>query len=145
MRAALSPDNRWVAYHGDETGRMEVYVRPFPAVGSRKWQVSHDGGVEPRWSPKGGELFFVSAATQQLMRVPVSGGETWAPGPASVVFTDRYFWGTMAGAAAATYDISADGRRFLMIRPVREGGAEAQSGRLIVVQNWLRELERLVP
>ena len=145
MRSALSPDGRWIAYHGNESGQMEVYVRPFPAVGSRKWQVSQNGGVEAWWSPKGDELFYVSTATRQLMRVPVAPGAAWAPGPATVVFKEPYFWGTTAGAAAATFDISPDARRLLMIRPVRDPEAQAQSSNLVVVQNWFQELERLVP
>ena len=144
IRSALSPNQQWIAYHGNESGRMEVYVRSFASPASGKWQVSANGGVEAWWSPIGDELFYVSTDTRQLMSVRVAPGSTWAPGPAKVVLKDPYFWGTTAGAAAATFDISSDARRFLMIRPIKESEAPATAN-LIVVQNWFEELKRLVP
>ena len=56
---ALSPDGRWLAYHSNETGRFEVYVRPFPNTDSTRVLVSNDGGVAPVWAKSGGELFFM--------------------------------------------------------------------------------------
>jgi Tol biopolymer transport system component len=58
--ASLSPDDRWLAYMSDESGRMEVYVRPFPNVGDGKWLISTGGGANPVWSPTGRELFYMS-------------------------------------------------------------------------------------
>ena len=55
--AAISPDGKWVAYESAESGRSEIYVRPFPS-GAAKWQVSTEGGIRPKWSPNGRELFF---------------------------------------------------------------------------------------
>jgi len=147
-RSALSSDQRWIAYHSNESGRMEVYVRSFASPASGKWQVSANGGVEPWWSRKGDELFYVSTETRQLMSVHVPLGSApnpvWSPGPAKVVLKDPYFWGTTAGAAAATFDISLDDKRLLMIRPIKESEAPGPS-KLIVVQNWFEELKRLVP
>jgi len=140
----LSKDQRWLAYHSNDSGRMEVYVRSFASPASGKWQVSANGGVEPWWGPKGDELFYVAADTKQLMSIHVPPGSDWAPGPAKVVFKDPYFWGTVAGAAAATFDISPDGQRFLMIRPIKDAEVSTTSN-LIVVQNWFEELKRLVP
>ena len=68
-RSALSSDQRWIAYHSNESGRMEVYVRSFMSPASGQWQVSANGGVEPWWSPQGDELFYVATDTQQLMSV----------------------------------------------------------------------------
>ena len=145
IRSALSSDLRWIAYHSGESGRMEVYVRPFASPASGKWQVSANGGVEAWWSRKGDELFYVSTETRQLMSVHVPpGSATWAPDPAKVVLKVPYFWGTTAGAAAATFDISPDGQRLLMIRPIKESEASGTTN-LIVVQNWFEELKRLVP
>ncbi len=144
LRSALSSDQRWIAYHSNESGRMEVYVRSFASPASGKWQVSANGGVEPWWNRKGDELFYVSTETRQLMSVHVPPGTTWAPGPAKVVLKAPYFWGTTAGAAAATFDISPDGLRLLMIRPIKEPETPGSSN-LIVVQNWFEELKRLVP
>ena len=56
MAPRFSPDGRWVAHQSDESGRPEIYLRPFvnPAI---KWQVSTDGGTDPVWNPQGGEIF----------------------------------------------------------------------------------------
>ncbi|MEK6769738.1 MAG: protein kinase, partial [Gemmatimonadota bacterium] len=70
---ALSPDGRWIAYESDETGRREVYVRPFPATNGGKWQASTNGGMAPVWARNGRELFFVDAA-RRMTAVSVAGG-----------------------------------------------------------------------
>ena len=57
--AEISPDGRWIAYESDQTGRLEVYVRTFPAVSAGRWQVSTDGGMAPLWGRDGRELFYV--------------------------------------------------------------------------------------
>ncbi len=57
----MSPDGRWIAYNSDETGRYEVFVRPFPEVEGGKWQVSAQGGVAPLWAYSGRELFYRNA------------------------------------------------------------------------------------
>jgi eukaryotic-like serine/threonine-protein kinase len=59
---ALSAEGKWLAYTSDETGRFEVFVRPFPDVGSGKWQVSTAGGASPEWSQRGDELYFLDGA-----------------------------------------------------------------------------------
>ena len=61
--AQFSPDGRWLAYQSNESGRFEVYVRPFPE-GDPKLTVSAEGGFEPMWSPRGGELFYRSPVTE---------------------------------------------------------------------------------
>lgn len=63
---ALSPDSKWLAYESNETGRNEVYVRPFPNVDAGKWQVSINGGQFPLWSHSGRELFYGDASNQML-------------------------------------------------------------------------------
>jgi hypothetical protein len=123
---------------------MEVYVRAFAAPDAGKWQVSPNGGVEAWWSPKGDELFYVSTATRQLMSVRVAPAPTWTPSPAAVVFKEPYFWGTTAGAAAATFDVAADGR-LLMIRNASDPEAVPSPTNLVVVQHWFDELARLLP
>ena len=74
----VSPDGRWLAYEANDSGRFEIYVRPFPDVNSGRWQVSTAGGTRPLWARSGQELFYVSP-TGALMRVgvdarPVVGG-----------------------------------------------------------------------
>ena len=61
IKPTVSPDGRWIAYASDETGRYEIYVRPFPDVSAGRWQVSIDGGRSPHWAHSGQELFFQGA------------------------------------------------------------------------------------
>ena len=56
----MSPDGKWLAYESDESGQLEVFVRPFPDVQAGRWQISFGGGVQPAWNPAGHELFFVA-------------------------------------------------------------------------------------
>ncbi len=134
--AEVSPDGRWIAYQSNESGTFEVYVRPFPRVNDGRWQISTGGGLQPLWSPDGRELFYL--APQFLMSVPVRGGATFTPGnPTRVIDVGQY----SLVAAGRSYDVSHDGRRFLMIRDeTPEGRAEIQ-----IVINWFEELKRLVP
>jgi Tol biopolymer transport system component len=139
MNAEISPDSRWLAYQSNESGRDEIYVVPFPNVTAGKWQVSASGGMWPLWARNGQELFYVSMGA--LMRVPRTMGSTFEAGTPSKLFDGPYIYGSLERA----YDVSPDGRRFLMIR---ESGAvvdPAPSARLIVIQHWLEELRRRVP
>jgi len=139
----ISPgEGRWLAYNSNESGQLEIYVRPFPNVNAGHWQVSTAGGVQPLWARNGRELFYV-APTGDVMGVQVSAGPAWAASaPAKVIAANRYYHGGQG--AAPTYDVSPDGRRFLMIKP-RDPRAETTPTSLIIVQNWSEELKRLVP
>jgi eukaryotic-like serine/threonine-protein kinase len=134
----ISPDGRWVAYEADETGRFEVYVRPFPEVNSGTWRVSTAGGSRPLWARNGTELFYLDPRGA-LMAVAVDRGSTWRAGTPTRILEPRYFAGA-GGIGGRTYDVSPDGQRFLMIRP-----ASGSAPNIIVVQNWQEELKRLVP
>jgi len=138
---SVSPDGHWLAYEAGDSGRVEVYVRPFPDVSSGHWQVSTDGGTRPIWTRSGQELVYVST-TGALMRVGVARGPSWVATTPTLVVKEGYlanpnWWGL-------SYDISSDGQRFLMIK---EGGADgtAAPATIIVVQHWVEELKRLVP
>jgi Tol biopolymer transport system component len=121
---ALSPDGRWLAYVSDESGRAEVYVRPFPGPGGRA-QLSIDGGTEPSWSPSGGEIFYRSGAVMMQARVRTQ--PTFA-----VSDVRRLFTGSFATSAITTnYDVGRDGRSFVMIRP-----DQASSQTVMVVLTW---------
>lgn len=140
QEGTISPDGRWIAYESDSSGRNEIYVRPFPAVAGGQWQVSTAGGRRPLWARDGRELFYL-ATTGALMRVPVEArGTAWSAGTPVVLFQQRYY----QGVQGRPYDVSPDGRRFLMIK---EAGADQGDARpqIIVVQNWTEELKRLVP
>ena len=138
----VSPDGRWLAYEANDSGRFNIYVRPFPDVSSGFWQVSTDGGTRPLWSRNSDELFYVTVAGA-LMRVGVAPGPTWAATAPTKLFEGRY--GAMANQNGRTYDIAPDGTRFLMIKPAGAADQTAVPTSLVVVQNWREELKRLVP
>ena len=80
--------DRWMAYASNESGKYEVYVRPFPEVNKGKWQVSTSGGNSPLWSPDGRELFYRSG--DAVMAVPVETEPTFKPGKPTVLFRGTY-------------------------------------------------------
>ncbi|MCP5115250.1 MAG: hypothetical protein GY953_30835 [bacterium] len=129
LAAKLSPDSRYVAYVSEESGRREVYVRSF-AGGDRKFTVSSDGGVQPRWSRNGQKLFYVEGST--LVAVSVSGSPPFALGPATRLFEHSKL---RAESVQPNYDLSADGERVLLAEPV----GEAAEPSVRVVQNWFAE------
>lgn len=113
----VSPDGRWLAYESDASGRFEVYVRPFPNVGDGQWQVSTAGGYQPLWSRSGTELFYVGL-DGALMTVQVEPrGTAWAAGTPVKLLEALYFTGGLGAVTTGrTYDVSPDGRRFLVIK-----------------------------
>jgi Tol biopolymer transport system component len=126
---ALSPDGRSIAYTGDATGQYEIYVAPFPDVSATRL-VSNGGGIEPRWSHSGRELFYKSG--DRLMAVAVTPGRTLTLGSPRPLFS-------LAGYRSARnrqeYDVAPDDRHFVMIRnPV------GSAGELVYVENWFPEL-----
>jgi Tol biopolymer transport system component/tRNA A-37 threonylcarbamoyl transferase component Bud32 len=131
---SLSPDGRWLAYVSAESGRSEVYVRPFPETNSGRWQLSSDGGLTPRWSRSGRELFFATLSGE-LMSVAVTGQPTFSAGAPKRLFGGI---GTQfLGAAMPYYDIGPDDRRILMMRIA---GRDEDTEQLIMVDNWLDEV-----
>jgi serine/threonine-protein kinase len=139
----VSPDGRWLAYEANDSGPVEIYVRPFPEVNRGRWQVSTAGGTRPLWARSGQELFYV-APTGALMRVGVERSASWAATTPALLVKDGYST-SPGGFFGRTYDISPDGQRFLMIK---EGGGTDQTAvppQVIVVQHWTDELKRLVP
>ncbi|HXV59348.1 MAG TPA: hypothetical protein VEK15_01545 [Vicinamibacteria bacterium] len=128
--ATFAPDGRFFAFASDESGRYEIYVRPFPNIEDGSWQISRDGGRNPRWARNGRELFYEST-DGKLMSVPVQIGDDFTFGNPETVIATPYF---------GNYDISPDGERFLRVKEV-----EAPTTELLVVLNWHEELKRLVP
>jgi hypothetical protein len=137
MAIALSPDGKWLAYHSDETGRIEVFVRPFPNTNSMKVQVSNGGGMAPLWSRDGRELFYLGV-DQKMMAVQVT------TMPALQVSEPRVLF-QLSGALAqlraddyAPWDVAPDGR-FIMARTIEQDTERVAP--LIVIENWLEELK----
>jgi Tol biopolymer transport system component len=139
QNAEISPNGRWLAYQSNASGRFEIYVKPFPDVDAGQWQISTDGGLQPLWSRKGDELFYL-APGGSVMAVQVDNGANWKASNPAKLFDDRYYHGAGAGVGR-TYEVSTDGKRFLM---VKQTGTTAEGTALIVVQNWFAELTRLV-
>jgi Tol biopolymer transport system component len=129
----VSPDGDYVAYVSDETGVNEVYLRPFP-VGDGKWQVSVDGGYWPRWSRSGDRIYFVEEDT--LFEVGVSTRPSLRLGQPREIFTREPLGWTLILNWPPGYDVSADGERFVVCRPVEQ---ERTVTGIIVVENWLGE------
>jgi serine/threonine-protein kinase len=148
LNGEVSPDGHWLAYQSNESGRHEIYVRPFPGTDTGKWQVSTNGGMQPLWARNGRELFYQTM--EALMSVPLKADSAFEAGiPIKVAGVPAL---TAVGAAAGVtnppgrmYDVSPDGRRFLMIKETRAASEPASSARMVFVQNWFEELTRRVP
>ncbi|MGA7793118.1 MAG: protein kinase [Candidatus Acidiferrales bacterium] len=129
----FSPDGHWIAYASNETGRYEIYVRPYPGPGG-KWQVSTEGGTEPVWNPKGRELFFRDG--QKMMAAEYSAQSTFSAGKPKMLFEGPYL---TTPRSFPDYDVSADGQRFLMLKAPEQAQAPAP---INVVLNWTEELKQ---
>jgi serine/threonine-protein kinase len=137
----ISPEGRWLAYVSDESGRNEVYVRPFPAS-SGKWQISTDGGGEPQWARNGRELFY--RAGDKLMAVSIEAGTSFQAGTPQLLFERSYVKRPSGpGEAETNFDVSPDGQRFLMVKAKEE--AQQSLSQIHVVLNWFEDLKRRVP
>jgi serine/threonine protein kinase/WD40 repeat protein len=130
----FSPDGRWIAYISNESGRNEIYVRPYPGPGG-KWQISTEGGTEPIWNPKGHELFYRSG--QKLMAVDYTEQPEFSASKPKMLFEGPF---VPSPRSLADYDVSPDGQRFLMLKD-----AERKPGQISVVLNWTAELKQKAP
>lgn len=126
-----------MAYQSDESGQAEIYVRTFPNVQDRKWSISSTGGSTPVWSRDGRELFFLDGETH-LSRVTVQTGSRFDASRPERVLEQPFF---SLGRDRRSYDVSADGSRFLMIEEIQDGDKPRE---IQVVLNWLDEVERLI-
>jgi Tol biopolymer transport system component len=136
-RGTLSPDGRWMAYESDESGTVEVYVRPYPE-GDRRSQVSHGGGTEPRWGSKGHELFYVTP-DGSLQSVTVRTTSEFESDPPRTLFTSTDLRGPITSPRGRNrYDVTADGQLFLLIQSV----AEPASSPITVLANWMTKLHQ---
>ncbi len=137
---ALSPDERWLAYSSDETGRREVFLRPLPDVNSARVRISRDGGLGPLWAHSGRELFFVDEDRGLVAaQFDAGSGQVLAQETLFTVPAEYY-----VNRGDNFYDITSDDQRFLMVRPY-EGEGEAAATEVIVVENFFEELKERVP
>jgi serine/threonine-protein kinase len=144
--ADISPDGKWIAYNSNESGKFQVVVRPFPNVNGGRWQVTTDGGNRPRWAHSGTELFYVTDEPDvgAVMSVPVQTTLSFSAGKPRKLFD----WPTIRETGLArTYDVSRDGKEFLMIKDASRAdrATTSPSENIVVVLNWTEELKQRVP
>jgi serine/threonine protein kinase len=144
----ISPDGRYMAYQSDGSGKFQIYVRSFPDLTKGKWQVSSGGGNSPLWSPDGRELFYRSG--DATMAVEVETEPTFKRGNPKTLFQGTYFFRNITQTITVTpWDISPDGKKFLMIKPAASSAAAPTATgpqpKIIVVTNWFEELKERVP
>jgi eukaryotic-like serine/threonine-protein kinase len=138
----LSPDGRWLAYGSYESGSGQVYsgqvyVRPFPGPGGQ-WQISQQEGWGPLWARNGKQLFYRSG--NQVWAVDVQTQPAFSVGKPRLLLEQAWFDG---GHPIRSWDLSLDGRRFLMVK--HDDRKPTPVTELILVQNWFEELKRLAP
>jgi serine/threonine-protein kinase len=134
LNATLSPDGKWIAYQSNASGQDEIIVRPFPDVEGGTWQVSVGGGTRPAWI--GDEIFYlVQPAT--MMAVPVSTKNGFTHQNPVKLFSGQYF----SQLNGRTYDVAADGQRFLMVKGGGQISGPAGSS-IHLVENWFEEIRR---
>jgi serine/threonine-protein kinase len=139
--AKFSPDGRWIAYSSTESGKPEIYVQPFPGLGP-KIQISNAGGTDPVWRRMGSEIYYRQDNKMMMVSVDTKGTELRASAP-KMLFEGAYYEGSgasceMGGPAAANYDVSPDGQRFLM---VKDNTGAVFGNKAVVVVNWAEELK----
>jgi eukaryotic-like serine/threonine-protein kinase len=136
---AFSPDGRWLAYSSYESSTNEVYVTPFPGPGG-KWQVSTGGGLFPKWSRNGKELFYRTPDNTIMVAAYTASGDTFRPGKprlwSPVQFTEV--------GGNLNFDLHPDGQRFAVLRAPAAGEA-APVNKVNFVFNFFDELRRKVP
>jgi hypothetical protein len=136
LSPAVSPDGDWVAYTSTESGRPEIYLRPFPDASREKIQVSRSGGHGPAWSRDGRELFFVSGSGE-LTAVPVTWSARPGFGEPEALFPVSDF---VIDPQMTSYAPEPGGRSFIMLRQA-ERKAQPQ---LVIVFNWFEEVRARV-
>ena len=146
--AEISPDGRWLAYQSNDSGSVEIWLRPFPKADAGRWRVSRDGGTEPLWAPDGRQLFYRDR-TGALMRVAITPRSSLPVGTPVQLFEGSSFAlggrGDFVRWFQRTYDVSPDGRRFLMIKQPDHPAAPATPERIVLIQNWFEELKAKLP
>ena len=123
----FSPDGQWVAYQSNESGRFEVYVRPFPGPGGVR-QISAGGGSMPRWRADGKELYYAAAGNKLMAAAISSQGASITPGQPVALFTANFF---VRGSVRPHYDVARDGR-FLAIVELND----ADTPPITLLMNW---------
>ncbi len=133
--AVFSPDGRWIAYEQETSGRNNVYLRSASGAGGPR-PVSGDGGTEPRWTRGGREIVYRRGELMMAAPVAPATGEVGSP---TVLFRVPSLI-RLGGSRTHSYDVTPDGSRFLIVKPVERAGVQPT----VVVLNWFSELQRKV-
>ena len=143
-QGAFSPDGRWVAYMSNESGRDEIYIRPFAGPSASgasastggQWQVSTAGGIFPRWRPDGKELYYLDPIARMMAAPIVATGATLTPGAPAALFPTRIFGGGVDNARGRQYDVTRDGR--FLINTLLDDATTP----ITLLQNWQPEAKK---
>jgi eukaryotic-like serine/threonine-protein kinase len=143
---SFSPDGRWVAYHSNESGRPEVYVRPFVPPGEAgtdaraagdQWQVSTAGGTFPMWGPDGRELYYLNPAGEMMAAPIVVTEASLEPGAPAVLFAARIYGGGEDLQQGRQYDVAPAGQFLINLELEDDAGAP-----ITLIQNWSPDATR---
>jgi serine/threonine protein kinase/Tol biopolymer transport system component len=130
-QAALSPNARWLAYVSNATGKYEIVVQPFPNPSAGKWQISAEGGANPRWRRDGRELYYLDPSGR-IIAVQVKTDGNFEVGQSIPLFKIPSGTYSTDSSSAFTYDVTTDGQHFLVAAPA----SLTNSTPITVIQNW---------
>ena len=134
---AFSPDGRWMAYTSDESGNLEVYVRPFPGPGA-KWPISSASGRIPVWSKSGRELAYETLDGRLMIVSYAVTGDTFSPGKPRL-------WSSRAPQIGNSMDLAPDGKRFVVLMTQQSSKEQNTSDSVTLLLNFFDDLKQRVP
>jgi predicted Ser/Thr protein kinase len=136
----FSPDGRWIAYRSDESGRIEIYVRPFPATRDGKWQISTGGALYALWSKNGQELFYETADDRIMVMDYTVNGDSFQPGRPRLWSDKQLFY-----PGVSNLDLAPDGRRFVVFTAPEKAPDQKGSVHVAMLENFFDEVKRRIP
>jgi len=135
-QARLSPDGRWIAYVTNDSGNYQIVAQSFPNPTGGRWQITSQGGIEPKWSHNGRELYYL-AFDGKLMAVPIKAEPTFSAGTPAALFETPLTVNRTQSPRDRRYDVAPDGR-FLIAVPV----GNAAPNPVTTLVNWTSGLEK---
>jgi Tol biopolymer transport system component/predicted Ser/Thr protein kinase len=141
--ARFSPDGHWLAYSSNESGSSQVYVRAFPDKGGH-WQISSDSGTSPIFSRNGKELFYFDVPHDRIMVASYSVKGNSFVGEKPRVWSSQGVGLALSGAVGGQFDVAPDGKR-IAVASYATGSAQQDAGHVIVLENFIDELQRKAP
>src|SRR5262249_2035985 len=143
--SSISPDGRWIAYESNEGGEMDIYVQPFPPTGP-KYQLTTTGAIFPLWSPDGKQIFFIQGQSGigRIVSIEIQTQPSFTFGKPTPLPIDGILTNGLAGMPKG-YDITPDGKQFLVMLPQSEAESNTrQLQQIYVTLNWFEELKKRV-